>query len=159
MRSIIDTNNLSHSEETLIYYSRINIIFRAFVSIVLLIVIINTLQHKEYVPSVIGIGIFLFQIYYLFTSIKRINEIQFRINSKGIQYKNLIPVTWHNIENERVVTEYTSDDNSNNYFIYCVIDSGKIMRFNIKKFNINKWELQKALTIYRDRFNKENHLT
>lgn len=159
MRSIIDKNNLNNSEETLIYYSRINIIWRAFILIVLTIVIIYSLQDKEFIPVLVGTAIFLFQIYYLVKSIKRINEIQFRINAEGIQYKNLIPVSWHNIENERVVTEYTSDENNINYFTYNVIDSEKIMRFNIKKFNINKWELQKALTIHRDRFNKENNLT
>jgi hypothetical protein len=158
MKSNIDANNLSSSEETLIYISRINIIWKVFILIALAVSAIYNLTEEQFIISLLAFAIFLFQLYYVITSIKKIDEIQFRINSKGIQYKNLITVAWHNIENERVVTEYTSDDNSNNYFIYNVIDSGKVMRFNLRKFNISKEKLQLALIRQRNSFNTENNI-
>ena len=158
MRSIIDKNNPSNSEETLIYISKINIVWKICMLIATVIVFICNSECKEVALILLAFGIFLLQIYFLVKSIKRIDEIQFRINSKGIQYKDLPLVPWNNIENERAVTEYTSDDNSNNYFIYHIIDSGKVMRFNLRKFNISKGELQLALNRQRNSFNTENNI-
>ena len=158
MRPIIDKNNPGNSEETLIYISKINIVWKICMLIATVIVFICNSECKEVILILLAFGIFLFQIYFLVKSIKRINEIQFRINSKGIQYKDLPLTPWNNIKNERAPTEHTSDDNSNKYFIYHIVDSDKVMRFNLRKFNISKGELQLALNRQRNSFNTENNI-
>jgi hypothetical protein len=102
--------------------------------------------------------IFLFQIPYLIKEIKRIDEIQFRINSKGIQYRNLILVPWSNIENERVVTEHKNEKNIRYYFVYYIIDSGQVMKFDLADLSTDINELTITLTIQRNRFKKENNI-
>lgn len=159
MRPLIDPNNLSHSKETLIYYTRTSILLRILLLIGLGVAIIYYLQKDQFIISLLVFGIFLYQIPYLIKSIKRINEVQFKINAQGIQYRNLILVPWSNIENERVVTEYVNSENSNDYFIYYIIDSGRIMKFDVAEFDVGMGDLQHTLTIHRNRFNKENNLT
>lgn len=162
MRPIIDSNNLSYSEENLIYYTRTNILLRILLLIGLAVAAIYFVNQDKSIISLVLGGIFLFQIPYLIKEIKRIDEVQFRINSKGIQYRNLILVPWSNIENERVVTEYSGNTNKNEdatyYFVYYIIDSGKVMKFDLAKLSTDISELSITLRIHRNRFNKENNM-
>ena len=162
MRPIIDPNNLSYSEETLIYYTRTNILLRVLLLIGLTVAAIYYLNQNLSIVSLILSGIFLFQIPYLIKEIKRIDEIQFRINSKGIQYRNLILVPWSNIENERVVSEYAGNTQKNEdatyYFVYYIIDSGKVMKFDLAKLSTDISELSITLRVHRNRFNRENNI-
>jgi hypothetical protein len=162
MRPIIDSNNLSYSEENLIYYTRTNILLRILLLIGLAVAAIYFVNQDKSIISLVLGGIFLFQIPYLIKEIKRIDEVQFRINSKGIQYRNLILVPWSNIENERVVTEYSGNTNKNEdatyYFVYYIIDSGKVMKFDLAKLSTDISELSITLRIHRNRFNKENNI-
>lgn len=158
MRPLIDANNLSYSAETLIYYTRTNILLRVLLLIGLLVAAIYYLNQNLSIVSLILLGIFLFQIPFLIKEIKRIDEVQFRINSKGIQYRNLILVPWSNIENERVVTEYINTESSYDYFVYYIIDSGQIMKFDLSKLSTDINELSITLTIHRNRFKKENNI-
>ncbi|KQO33006.1 hypothetical protein ASF10_19600 [Flavobacterium sp. Leaf82] len=162
MRPIIDSNNLSYSEENLIYYTRTNILLRILLLIGLAVAAIYFVNQDKSIISLVLGGIFLFQIPYLIKEIKRIDEVQFRINSKGIQYRNLILVPWSNIENERVVTEYSGNTNKNEdatyYFVYNIIDSGKVMKFDLAKLSTDISELSITLRIHRNRFNKENNI-
>lgn len=161
MRPLIDANNLSYSQENLIYYTRTNILLRVLLMIGLVVAAIYYLNQNLSIVSLILSGIFLFQIPYLIKEIKRIDEIQFRINSKGIQYRNLILVPWSNIENERVVTEYSGTHENKDatyYFVYYIIDSGKVMKFNLAELSTDISELSITLRIHRNRFNKENNI-
>lgn len=162
MRPIIDSNNLSYSEENLIYYTRTNILLRILLLIGLAVAAIYFVNQDKSIISLVLGGIFLFQIPYLIKEIKRIDEVQFRINSKGIQYRNLILVPWSNIENERVVTEYSGNTNKNEdatyYFVYYIIDSDKVMKFDLAKLSTDISELSITLRIHRNRFNKENNI-
>lgn len=162
MRPIIDSNNLSYSEENLIYYTRTNILLRILLLIGLVVAAIYFVNQDKSIISLVLAGIFLFQIPYLIKEIKRIDEVQFRINSKGIQYRNLILVPWSNIENERVVTEYSGNTNKNEdaiyYFVYYIIDSGKVMKIDLAKLSTDISELSITLRIHRNRFNKENNI-
>jgi hypothetical protein len=158
MRTLIDPNNLSYSKENLIYYTRTNILLRILLLIGLAVAAIYFLNENKSIISLVLLGIFLFQIPYLIKEVKRIDEIQFRINSKGIQYRNLILVPWSNIENERVVTEYKNEKNHTDYFIYYIIDSGQIMKFDLADLSTDIHELTITLTIHRNRYKKENNI-
>ncbi|MDA6069376.1 hypothetical protein NJT12_07070 [Flavobacterium sp. AC] len=158
MRPIIDINNLSYSKEILIYDTRTNILLRILLLIGLAVAAIYFLNQNQSLAALVLLGIFLFQIPYLIKEIKRIDEIQFRINSKGIQYRNLILVSWSNIENERVITEYNDEKDISYYFIYYIIDSGQVMKFNLSNLSTDINELSLALTIHRNRYKKENDI-
>ena len=158
MRPIIDVNSLSHSKEIVIYFTRTNIVLRILLLIGLAVGTIYYLNDDKSIISLLLAGIFFYQIPYLIKSIKRINEVQFRINSNGIQYQNENIVPWSNIENERVVTEYKDHVNSNHYFIYYIIEPGQVMKFDLEGLNIGKGDLQIALTLQRNRYNRENNI-
>ncbi len=157
MRPFIDLNNLSYSKETLIYKTRANILIGILIAIVLFVWIISSLNQHEFAIASIIFFISLFPICYLIKAIKTIDEIQFRINSKGIQYKKLALVPWSNIENERVDIELANQKDSY-YFVYHIIEPNQIMRFNISNLSTNFLELQHTLTIHRNRFNRENNI-
>ncbi|WP_291145084.1 hypothetical protein [Flavobacterium sp. UBA7680] len=157
MRPFIDLNNLSYSKETLIYKTRANILIGILIVIALFVWIINALKQHEFVIASIIFLISLFPIRYLIKFIRTIDEIQFRINSKGIQYKEQAIVPWSNIENERVDIKRGNQRNSY-YFVYHIIEPNQIMQFNISSLSTNFLELQHTLTIHRNRFKKENNI-
>ncbi|MBS7255686.1 hypothetical protein [Flavobacterium branchiicola] len=158
MRPVIDVNNLSYSKEFLIYYTRTNILLRIFLLIGLVVAAIYFINQNQPTVSLVLSGIFLFQIPYLIKEIKRIDEIQFRINSEGIQYQNLILVPWSNIENERIITEYRNEKDIRHYFIYYIKDSDQIMKFNLADFSTDINELTITLTVQRNRYKRENNI-
>jgi hypothetical protein len=158
MRPLIDENNLSYSKEVLIYYTRTNILLRILLLIGLAVAAIYFLNQDQSLISLILLCIFLFQIPYLIKGIKRIDEIQFKINSEGIQYQSESLVPWSNIENERVITEYKNSKDIRHYFIYYIIDSGQVMKFNLANFSTDISELTITLTIQRNRYKKENNI-
>lgn len=158
MRPLIETNNLSYSKEFLVYYTRTNILLRILLLIGLAIGVIYYLNDDKFIISLLLAGIFFYQIPYLIKSIKRIDEVQFRINSKGIQYQKESLVPWSNIENERVITESKNEKDIRHYFTYYIIDSGQVMKFNLANFNTDIRELTITLTIQRNRYKRENNL-
>ena len=124
----------------------------------LLIFVIYSLTNKNgFIISFLLLPLILFLIYQASKLLKRINEVQFRINSKGIQYRNEELISWCNIENERVDTK-TSGRSSVDFFIYYIIDQNKIIKYNIGRLNTDKEELQQTLKIHRNRYLKENIL-
>ncbi|MFD1601863.1 hypothetical protein ACFSJW_17600 [Flavobacterium artemisiae] len=156
MRPIVDLNNLSYSKETKIYYSRTIILIRILILLLLAGTLIYYLIENDYLSLLIAGSIFLFQIPYLIKSIKRMNEIQFLINSIGIQYRGQMLEPWDNIENERIVNEYINNDQGYiDYLIYYIKDSGQVMKFDIREFGVGTRELKHALTIHRGRFENE----
>ncbi|SEO38736.1 hypothetical protein SAMN05444671_3310 [Flavobacterium sp. CF108] len=157
MRPFIDLNNLSYSKETLIYKTRANILIGILIVIVLFVWSISALKQNEFAIASIIFFISVFPIHYLIKSIKTIDEIQFRINSKGIQYKEQALVSWSNIENERVDIK-PGNQRSSYYFVYHIIEPNQIMRFDISSLSTNFLELQHTLTIHRNRFKRENNI-
>ncbi|MFB9077088.1 hypothetical protein ACFFLS_03400 [Flavobacterium procerum] len=156
MRPLIDTNNLSHSQEFLIYYSRSNIVMRAALLIGTAIAVIYFyIENKPWIVLLL-LGLFIFQIPYLIRFIKSIDDIQFRINAEGIQYQNNMLVSWDKIENERVETEYDKENEGTDYFIYFIKDTGQVMKFSLEDLSTSRGELQIVLTVNRNRFNKES---
>lgn len=158
MRPLIDENNLSYSKEVLIYYTRTNILLRILLLIGLAIGVIYYINQDKSIISLLLAGIFLFQIPYLIKGIKRVDEIQFRINSEGIQYQKESLVPWSNIENERVITEYKNSKDIRYYFTYYIIDSGQVMKFNLENLSTDISELTITLRVQRNRYKKENNL-
>ncbi len=114
-------------------------------------------MNNNYWIALLTALIFFFQIPYLTESIKRRNEIQFRINDKGIQYRDGMLESWDNIENERVTYEENIgiDKERTYYFIYYIIDSGQVMKFGIEELSIGISELEHYLKIHRGRFERE----
>ncbi|MEL1254865.1 hypothetical protein AAEO57_13825 [Flavobacterium sp. DGU38] len=159
MRPLIDENNLSYSKEFLIYYTRSAIFGRIFLVVGALAGFIYFYMQNQLIVVAFSFFLFIFQIPLLIKSIKGIDEIQFRINSKGIQYRNNSLIPWSNIENERAVwidNENRNDDTT--YFIYHIIEPSQIMKFNLAGFSTDVSELSIALTIHRNRFKRENDI-
>ena len=158
MRPLIDANNLSYSKEKLIYYSQTTIFTCFLAAIGLLIYAIYSLTFENgFIASLLLLPIILFLIYRTLKLLKRIDEVQFRINSKGIQYRNEELVSWSNIKNERIDTKI-SGRTSTNYFIYYIIDQDQIIKCNIGNLNTDREELQQNITIHRNRYLRENNL-
>ncbi|MBF4518811.1 hypothetical protein IRZ71_20845 [Flavobacterium sp. ANB] len=158
MRPFIDINNLSFSKETLIYYSRSLIFLWIFILIGMTIGSIYALQIENgFILSLLLFAFIIFQGNEQFKLLKRINEVQFRINSKGIQYRDEILVSWNNIENERVVIEGRPKARRN-FFIYYIIDQDKVMKFDIEELNVGAGDLEHTLTIHRNRYKRENNI-
>lgn len=159
MRPLIDENNLSYSKEFLIYHTRGTI----FMSLLLLVGSFVGFIYFYMQNQLLGVSLmfclFVFQIPLLIKSIKRIDEIQFRINSKGIQYRNNSLIPWSNIENEKAVYEdHDNRDNDTSYFTYQIIEPSQIMKFDLAGLSTDISELNIVLTIQRNRFKKENNI-
>ncbi|PXY39952.1 hypothetical protein DMB65_15685 [Flavobacterium cheongpyeongense] len=159
MRPLIDENNLSYSKEFLIYHTRGTI----FMSLLLLVGSFVGFIYFYMQNQLLGVSLmfclFVFQIPLLIKSIKRIDEIQFRINSKGIQYRNNSLIPWSNIENEKAVYDYHDNrDNDTSYFTYQIIEPSQIMKFDLAGLSTDISELNIVLTIQRNRFKKENNI-
>ncbi|MDR6764634.1 hypothetical protein J2Y38_004868 [Flavobacterium sp. 2755] len=159
MRPLVDENNLSFSKEFLIYYSRREILQRLlFVTGSLTGFIYFYIQNQLIVVTAL-FCFFVFQLPLLIKAIKRIDEIQFRINSKGIQYQDDLLVPWSNIENERAVWEHTANrEHDSQYFIYYIIEPGQVMKFDLEELSTDVSELSIALNVHRNRFKKENNI-
>jgi uncharacterized membrane protein YbhN (UPF0104 family) len=156
---IIDLNNLSYSKETLIYYSRAIIGFRILIIIGLTTLCINALTIKDgYILSLILFIITVCIAYNQYKFLKRINEVQFRINSKGIQYRNENLISWNNIENERVITEGNRRQTRRTFIIYYIISEDRIMKIDIAELSFYADELKHTLTIHRNRFIRESNI-
>lgn len=160
MRPLIDENNLSYSKEFLIYRTRGKILEKAIFVIGAFIGFIYFYMQNQLFIFFALFCFFIFQIPLLVKSIKRIDEIQFRINSKGIQYRDNLLVPWNNIENERAISEHNGYKNdTTDYFVYYIIDPGQIMKFNLNELSTDVCELDIVLNVHRNRFKRENSIT
>lgn len=116
------------------------------------------LQVKSgYFLSLFLLVFIVFQGKEQFKLLRRINEVQFRINSKGIQYRDETLVPWSNIENERVVTEGRTKARRY-FFIYYIIDQNQLMKVDIEELNVGMGDIQHTLTIHRNRYKRENNI-
>ncbi|MNR43973.1 hypothetical protein D3C85_1626530 [compost metagenome] len=106
---------------------------------------------------VLLLPLILFIGYHSFKLFKKIDEVQFRINSEGIQYRNEALISWSNIKSERVETK-GSGKHSRDFFIYYIVDQDKVINYNISNLNTDKHELQQTIKIHKNRYIRENNL-
>ncbi len=158
MRPLIDENNLSFSKEFLIYYTRGEILQRILFVVGALIGFIYFYMQNQLIIVAALFCFFVFQLPLLIKAIKKIDEIQFKINSKGVQYRDELLVPWSNIENERIVREYINSKNDKHYFIYYIIEPGQVMKFDLQELSTDVSELSIVLRVHRNRFKKENNI-
>lgn len=159
MRPLIDENNLNFSKDFLIYYTRGKILEKILFVIGALIGFIYFYTQNQIIVVLIFFCAFVFQIPLLIKSIKKIDEIQFRINSDGIQYRDNFLISWNNIENERAVWEHSKNrEDDRQYFIYYIIEPSQVMKFNLNELSTDASELSIVLAVQRNRFKKENNM-
>lgn len=158
MRPLIDENNLSFSKEFLIYYTRGEILERILFAAGTLIGFIYFYTQNQHIVVAVLFFLFVFQLSLFIKAIKRIDEIQFRINSKGIQYRDDLLVPWSNIENERTFSVNNGPKRgTTEYFAYYIIEPSQIMKFNLNQLSTDTNELSIVLRVHRNRFKKENN--
>lgn len=155
MRPLIEPIYLHYPEERIIYYSRT----KAFICILILSALgcFSCFVWKMKDGRIFSLLIFIIICYHLYGIIKllkKINQPQFKINSKGIQFRNEDFISWHNIQNERLITEGTRK-NAINYFVYYIVDQDKVLKFDIQSLNIGYNDLKNTIIIARENFKKE----
>nr|WP_315159013.1 hypothetical protein [uncultured Flavobacterium sp.] len=158
MRPFIDLSNLDFNGDTLIYYSRLYILSSIVVLFALIIGSIYFLFIENgFIFSILLWFIVLFYGQKIFYRLQRANEIQFRINSKGIQFRNEDFITWDNIENARVISENVGDDDKAYYFRYYISSENREIRTEIEPLNISSNELALAIRVFTEKFNIEKN--
>lgn len=158
MRPFIDLSNLDFNGDTLIYYSRLYVLISIVVLFALVIGSIYALSIENgFIFSIILWFIVLFYGQKIFYRLQRMNEIQFKINSKGIQLRNENFITWDNIENARVISEKRGDEDIVYYFRYYIISENRVIQTEIEPLNISSNELALAIRIFTEKFNIEKN--
>jgi hypothetical protein len=157
MRPFIDLSNLDFNGDTLIYYSRMYVLITIVVLLSLVIGSVYALSIENgFVLSIMLWFPVLFYSQKIFYRLKRINEVQFKINSKGIQFRNEDFMTWDNIENPNVISEGTTRKNRIYYFRYYIISENRVIKTEIEPLNIGSSDLELAIRVFTDKFNIEN---
>lgn len=157
MRPGIDLNNLWYSEETLVYYSRSNTIFKVVVFLLFILVGFYLLFVNLFIVSIllfIASG-FLFQKNFHF--LLEWDRIQLRVNSEDIQVKNKSLISWASIKNERI-TYVKVNRGRLSFFEFYDIELHKSYKFNADDFNFSPFELMKSVKIHRERFVRNNEI-
>ncbi len=158
MRPLIDVDNLSYSKEKLIYYSQTIIYTRFLIAFLFLIYAFYLLTLKDgHIGLLLIVPLIILLVYRPIKLMKKINEIQFRINSEGIQYRNEKLISWKNIENERVHT-VKAGKSTTDFLIYYIIDQDKVINCDISDLNTDAEELRHTLKIHRNRYLRENNI-
>lgn len=158
MRPFIDLSNLDFNGDTLIYYSRLYVLISIVVLFALVIGSIYALSIENgFIFSIILWFVVLFYGQKIFYRLQRMNEIQFKINSKGIQFRNENFITWDDIENARVISEKRGDEDIVYYFRYYIISENRVIQTEIEPLNISSNELALAIRIFTEKFNIEKN--
>jgi hypothetical protein len=158
MRPFIDISNLDYNGDTLIYYSRMYVILSIIVLFSLFIGSIYTLSFKDgYICSILLWVIILVYGQKTYYRLQEINEVQFKINSKGIQFRNEDFITWDNIENAKVISEKSGYDDFIYYFRYYISSENRLIITEIEPLNISHNELELAIRIFTEKFNFEKN--
>lgn len=155
MRPIVDLNNQWYSEETVVYYSRLNTIFLLVFALILATAAFYFLFITQYILALIFLVGSIFLLNYLKHFLLEWNTIQLRINSNGIQVKDEPLISWSLIENERITSNKVGR-NQIYYFKFYNSELHKSYEFKLDKYNYGFFELIKSVEIHRERFNKNN---
>lgn len=136
-------DDISVPKETIIFYSRISIIFLSIFYLLITSLGIYLLIDKSY----LGLVFVVFGLYLSYDQIKKLRdqEPQIIINDKGIKLKGVKLISWNNINDERIFT-----GSSTNYLAFNneMIDIGDL--------NVKFKDLEHLLHVYRVRY--ENNL-
>jgi hypothetical protein len=157
MRPFIDLSNLDYDGDTLIYYSRMYVLIAIVVLFALVIGSIYVLNFENgFIFSIILWFIVLFYGQKIFYRLQRINEIQFKINAKGIQFRNEDFITWDNIENAKVLC-IRKQKSRLYYFRYYIISEDRVIKAYLDHLNIGSNDLELAIRIFTEKFNIEKN--
>lgn len=157
MRPIVDLNNQWHSEETVVYYSRLNTIFLLVFSLILTTAAFYFIFITQYILALIFLVGSIFLLNYIKHFLLEWNTIQLKINSKGIQVRYEPLISWSLIENERITSSMVGR-NQIYYFKFYNSELHKSYEFKLDKYNYDFFELIKSVEIHRERFNKNNKI-
>jgi hypothetical protein len=156
MRPFIDLSNLDYNGDTLVYYSRMYVLISIVVIFLLIIgsVYVLSIENGFIFSILLWICIVLYS-QNIFNRLKRINEVQFKINSKGIQFRSENFITWNDIENAKVIIEERGDEDKRYYFRYYITSENREIKTDLEALNIGSSDLELALRIYINKFNFE----
>jgi len=140
-------DDISVPKETVIYYSRITVLFLLILYFGMVLLGIYLLYGKEY----IGILLLGSGIYLTYHQIKRAQDKspQIIINAEGIKLKNEKLAKWKNIRNDRVFIEMNGKSSTT----YLAFNNEKI---DLSELDIKTSHLENLLNVYRVRC--ENNL-
>jgi hypothetical protein len=158
MRPFIDLSNLDFNGDTLVYYSRMYVLISIVIIFFLVIGSVYTLSIENgFIFSIILWFPVLIYSQKIFNRLKRINEVQFKINSKGIQFRDEDFITWDNIENAKVISEERGDEDIIYYFRYYIISENRVIKMDLEALNIGNNDLELAIRVFTDKFNIEKN--
>ena len=156
MRPIVDLNNLWYSEETLVYYSRLKIIYNSILLIVIFIGCYYTFNDELYL---LGVVLLIISFLLIRSNVKFIREckiVLLRINSEGVSVRDGELISWDGIENERIEIIKLAKGKSEHDFIFYDKKNNRQVKFRVEELNIGVHEIVKSFEIHRVRFNKKN---
>lgn len=155
MRPFIDLSNLDYNGDTLVYYSRIHVSILIVLQFLFGITSVYVFRMEN---GLIFSILFWAPIFHycqkVFLILKRINEVQFKINSKGIQFRDEGFITWDNIENAKVIC-IRRQKSRWYYFRYYIISENREIKTDLEALNIGSSDLELAIRIYTNKFNFE----
>jgi hypothetical protein len=140
-------DDVSVPKETVIYYSRITIIFLLVLYLGISVLGGYFLFEEEY----FGLLFLGFGLYLSYNQINKVNDKspQIVINDEGIRFKNENLISWDKIYNDRVYSESSGKSSTN----YLVFNDEKI---EIDDLSIQFEKLENLLNVYRVRYEKNN---
>jgi hypothetical protein len=155
MRPFIDLSNLDYNGDTLVYYSRMYVIISIVVIFLLIIGSVYVLRIENgFVFSILLWFPIVIYSQNVFKRLKRINEVQFKINSKGVQFRNENFITWDDIENVKVIC-IRKQKSRTYYFRYYIISENRVIKMDLEPLNIGSNDLELAIRVFTDKFNFE----
>ncbi|KAF2330279.1 hypothetical protein [Flavobacterium daemonense] len=136
-------DDISVPKETVVYNSRIIILFSLLLGLGMLVLGIYLLYDEHYF-GLFFVGISLYSAY---TQIKKLRDKspQIIFNAEGIKLKDENLVKWKNIRNDRVFTEIRGKNSTT----YLAFNNEKI---DIGELDIKTQDLEKMLHVYRVRY-------
>lgn len=140
-------DDISVPKETVIFYSRITILFLLGLYLSVCFLGIYFLFDREYIGLLfLGLGLYL-----SFDQIKKVREKspQIVINDKGIKLKNENLIAWNKIFNDRVYCKSNGKSSTN----YLAFNEEEIV---IDDLSIKFKKLENLLHVYRVRYEKNN---
>ncbi len=154
MRPVIDPNNLYFSKQTVIHYTRANLLDSVFMCLIACAGIFYPLiqREKEWILFVSVVALFYFASK-AYQQYLEIDEVQLILNSEGIKYRKEPLVSWDDIDN---ISFYSEPFNKSTlyYFKYYCTKTDKVMRFVINDLNIGPQDLEMAVRLHKGRFER-----
>jgi hypothetical protein len=158
MRPFVELNNFYFADDTLVYYSRTYILISFIIIFLCGIGSVYFLRIENgFIISILFWVFILHQSRIIFKLLKKINEVQFKINSKGIQFRNERLISWDDIENAKVISEGTSYKNRTYYFRYYIISENRVIKTDLEHLNMGSSDLELAIRVFTDKFNIEKN--